>query len=179
MALRAASETGDQAKLAAAMIPSLVEQYVKGCPMGDLAPVGCRGQELPFTKMMALIVVLMQRYTAKTRDDEDEAEVDGIPPNLSDSRVQEAVSEVMHEAVDQRWDSRSFAVTAESGSPGDDRICLTIFAQCDVQGENWEKVVGELKASGNRKVKAATSNATRLTRPSKYSMEDLPGSDGA
>ena len=79
MALRAASETGDQAKLAAAMIPSLVEQYLKGCPIGDLAPVGRGGQELPFTKMMALVVVLMQRYTAKLREDEDEAEIDGIP----------------------------------------------------------------------------------------------------
>ena len=132
MALRAASETGDQAKLAAAMIPSLVEQYLRGCPIGDLAPVGRGGQELPFTKMMALIVVLMQRYTAKLREDEDKAEIEGIPADFSDSRVQEAVSEVMQEAVDQRWDDRSFAVTTETGGPGDDRICLAIYAQCDV-----------------------------------------------
>ena len=173
MALLAATETGSQAKLAAAMIPSLVEQYIIGCPIGDLAPVGRGGQELPLTKMMALIVILMQQYVSKTRDDKDKTEIEGIPPDLSDPRVQEAVSEVMREAVDQRWDNRSFAVTTETGGSGDDRVNLTIFAQCEIKGRSWEEAVGELIASGVRKVKQATSNATRLSQTSRYSLEDF------
>ena len=173
MALQAAADTGDQAKLAAAMIPSLVEQYIIGCPIGDLAPVGRGGQELPLTKMMALIVILMQQYVSKTRDDKDKTEIKGIPPDLSDPRVQEAVSEVMREAVDQRWDNRSFAVTTETGGSGDDRVNLTIFALCEIKGRSWEEAVGELIASGVWKVKQATSNATRLSQTSRYSSEDF------
>ena len=158
MALQAASETGDQARLAAAMIPSLVEQYIVGCPIGDLAPVGRGGLELPLTKMMALVLILMQQYVSKTRDGKDDTEIEGIPHDLSDPRVQEAVSEVMREAVDQRWDNRSFAVTTETGGSGDDRVNLTVFAQCEIRGRSWEAAVGELIASGVRKVKQATSD---------------------
>ena len=57
MALRAASKTGDEGRLAAAMIPSLIEQYLMDCPIGEFAPVGRGGAYLPFTKMMALVVV--------------------------------------------------------------------------------------------------------------------------
>ena len=102
MALQAASETGGQAKLAAAMIPSLVEQYLMGCPIGDLAPVGRGGQELPFTKMMALVMVLMKLYTTRIQEESSDAGEPGIPANLSDPQVQEAMSEAMQEAVTQR-----------------------------------------------------------------------------
>ena len=99
MALRAASETGDQTRLAAAMIPGLVEQYLMGCPIGDLAPVGRGGQDLPFTKMMALVMVLMQLFYTKVTEEKGDAEVSGIPANLLDPQVQEAMTEVMEEAV--------------------------------------------------------------------------------
>ena len=173
MALRAASATGDQAKLAAAMIPGLVEQYLKDCPVGDLAPVGRGGQELSLTKMMALVMVLMQFFIAKIAGNKDDAEVTGIPSNLQDPQVQEAMTEVMQEAVSQHWDNRTFALTSEEGAPGDDCVSLTVYGLCKVTGESWEEAVGELIASGVRKVKEATSNASKLSQPSRFSLKEF------
>ena len=39
MALRAGCESGDQGRLAAAMIPSLIEEYLRDCPIGEFAPI--------------------------------------------------------------------------------------------------------------------------------------------
>ena len=74
-------------------------------------------------------MVLMQLFFAKVTGDKDDAEVSGIPANLLDPQVQEAMTEVMQEAVKQRWDNRTFAVTSEEGAPGDDRVCPTVYAQ--------------------------------------------------
>ena len=72
-----------------------------------------------------------------------------------------------------RWDNRSFAVTSEEGAPGDNRALLTIYAQCDVKGRSWEEAVGELIAPGVRKLKEATSNATKLSQPSRFSLKEF------
>ena len=85
---------------------------------------------------MALVMVLMQLSYTKVTEEKKDAEVSGIPANLLDPQVQEAMTEVMKEAVTQRWDNRSFAVTSEEGAPGDNRALLTIYAQCDVTGRS-------------------------------------------
>ena len=125
-----------------------------------------------FTKMMALVVDLMKVYKKKVHEEENSGETTGVLSNLLDQQVQEAMSEVVQEAVAERWDRRTFAVTSENPEGGD-RVRFTVYSQCETSGDDWAASVGELRASGVRKVEEATSNVGLLTRPSQFSTESF------
>ena len=152
------------------MIPDLIEEYLRDCPIGEFAPVGRGGVHWPFTKMMALVVVLMKIYRQKIMMEESSPGTPAVLSNLTDCQVQEAMAAVVREAVTDRWDRRTFAFTSED-SEGGDRVRLTVFAECGISGTAWAAAVGELKASGRRMVEEATCDAALLTRPSRTTTE--------
>ena len=93
----------------------------------------------------------MKIYKQKVMMEESSPGTPAVLSNLTDCQVQEAMAAVVREAVTDRWDRRTFAFTSED-SEGGDRVRLTVFAECSIDGTDWAKAVGELKASGRRMV---------------------------
>ena len=100
--------------------------------------------------MMALVVVLMKIYKQRVLVEDSSSEASEILSNPTDRQVQEAMSEVVHEAVTDRWDRRTFAVTSENPEGGD-RVRLTVYTECGITGNDCKAAVGELRASGRHR----------------------------
>ena len=150
MALRAASVNGRGSRLAASMIPSLVKQYLMDCPIGEFAPVDYGGAQQPFSKMTALVLVLLQVYRKKVQEEDSPPSDPAVLTDLSNPEAQTAMAELVEEAVSARWDGRTFAVTAEDTTENN-KMQLTLYSQCGISGRSWPKSIGKFGLPGLRR----------------------------